>query len=47
MAKERATGWSCFCEDKVNGCRVKLCHWAAEDQSYAVARAMEAMEGYR
>lgn len=48
--KKRVTGWlhkSGFCEDKVNGCREKLCHWPAEDQSYAVARAMEAMEGYR
>lgn len=56
VEKEGATGWlhksgrPCFCEDKVNGCRVKLCHWPAEDQSYAVARGggmSEATEGYR
>lgn len=56
MHKEGASGWlhksgrPCFCGDKVNGCRVKLCHWPAEDQSYAVARGggmSEATEGYR
>lgn len=46
MDIEKATGWlpktswPCFCEDKVNGCRVKLCHWSAVDGTQAEARRL-------